>query len=214
MDEKLIQRIYAAMNRIFTKSGNTAVTASQLLRAGIRWNGAFISSEQVREALDIFCERGMATSISRFGGKRMEYSPCAYKATQEKILEAVRNGFWEAQFFDHAPTDEEILAVLNENMRLLLGGYMKLHYLTREGAIARQLVEKLHLECCIIHPGRAVRESWFLKADPDARLASTMAERRRILADLAAKGFVRAKNHRVVPNIPYPSWSVYARSNQ
>ena len=213
MDDEMLKKVHAALIRLYEKNMNEPVSATQINRLRIRYNGKIITLNDIKDALNMCWKRGIAYG-DIFPGKQMRYVPLQTKTFPEKVVEAVLDGFRSAQFFDHLPSDEEILDVLRDKFRYMVGIYMKTEMLTRDGAIARQLVERLHLEYFVIHPGVPVRASFLLTADGTAVIRSTLAERKKMLEDLAAKRFLVRDGNKITPITPYPAWNVYNKNNQ
>lgn len=214
MDDEMLKKVHAALIRLYEKNMNNPVSATQINRLRIRYNGKIITLNDVNDALNMCWKRGIVHGDIFPGEQQMRYVPLQTKTFPEKVVELVLDGFRAAQFFDHIPSDEEILDVLRDKFRYMVGIYMKTEMFTRDGAIARQLVERLHLEYFVIHPGVPVRASFLLAADGSAVVRSTLLERKKMLADLAVKGFLVRDGNKVIPITPYPAWSVYNKNNQ
>lgn len=193
-------------NDLWNRNGNHEVDAEELFKDLQKADPRIVLADVIR-AFEDMVENHIAERTRSFA-----YVP--YRSTAEKLADAVRDGFRNSGYFDHEPTDNEIIAVLRERFCRMASCHMKLDLLTRDGAIARQLVERLHFEFYAMNHQRPVRISYLLKADSGADIQSTLVDRKRMLADLAGKGFLRIENNKVVPITPYPAWSVYARSNQ
>lgn len=213
MDDGIIKKVHAALTRLYVQNMDEPITAVQINRLRIRYKGKILTRHEIDDALNMCWKRGTAHGDVFSGEHEMRYVPIQPLTFSEKVVEVVRDGFRAAQFFDHIPTENEILDVLNDKFRYMVGIYMKTEMLTHDGAIARQLIERLHLEYFVIHPGVPVRVSFLLASDKTAVIRSTLAERKKMLADLAAKGFLVRDGNKVVPITPYPAWRVYHRNN-
>lgn len=213
MDEKLLKKVHETLTSLYVHNMEVPVSISRICRLRLRHKGKTLNRKEIKDAIHELWHRGMANGDVYPGEHEMRYVPILPLTFSEKVVEVVRDGFRAAQFFDHIPTENEILDVLNDKFRYMVGIYMKTEMLTHDGAIARQLVERLHLEYFVIHPGVPVRVSFLLASDKTAVIRSTLAERKKMLADLAAKGFLVRDGNKVVPITPYPAWRVYHRNN-
>lgn len=220
MEEALIQRVYETIDRIYRASDGTPVKMRQIMIHGIHFRGSRVTSADIRATIDVLTERGAVSAQARFREKSLDYVPVKWISAAgefspaEMALKIIRAELRNVQYFDHDATDEEIISMLRNSFRDMVAWNLKARVLTRDGAIARQMIERLHFEFFVLRPGLPVRVAYLLEEDPEAIMPSTLAIRKRMLADLAAKGFLRIEKNKAIPITPYPAWSVYARNKQ
>lgn len=221
MNEQVLEKVLATVERIYFKT-NTPVSLSDIGQNGVIYCGNKLSAKERREALTELTRRGL-TKIVRTHRGTLAYAPEDQKSdtesnkpsTADLVYEAVKQGLMNIQYFSGEPTPGDILNFMRTGFQYGALWFFKKHVLTRDGAIARQIAERVHFEFFIgNHRSEPISKRYALVSNEHDVIKSTLAERKAALQCLIKNGFIRLKGVRLVPVTPYPSWDTYKKHKE
>lgn len=218
MNEKIIEKVLEAVKRINKKNGRP-VKLSTIANNGIVYNGRKLLANERRNAIAELLQRGLVKEVKASRKATAGYIPIEQTVevmTEEakKALEiygAMKFRLKSVKYFEHDPTPEEVMNFIEDGFCQSVTWFIKTHVLTREGAIARQILERIHFSIYVMNPRVPVKKRYALTADPNDIIPSTLEERRAALNSLIDNGFVKTVSKKLIIAEPIPSFQVYKR---
>lgn len=226
MNEKEVTGLLELIKKINKETTKPATLTDMALR-GVMVDGVKLNAKARRKAIECLVERKSIITTTALNGSHNAYiaveqlKPAVEETvtkplpkrkqdnTQSKVFKIIKQSLEEIGYSTQI-TDKEVLEFVKASASQTTLWYFKTQILTRQGAIAREVLEQIHFNY-IFADKKPVSIAQATKELPNPAIKSTYSERREALESLVSNGFIKVVRRQYVPVEKLPSFNVYKK---